>query len=191
MKIIGITGGTGAGKSSVCAELEKCGAEIIDCDKIAKQIVQNGQPALQEIAEAFGEEVLTDNGELDRKKMGGIVFSDAEKLRMLNEITHKHIFEEMKNRLESCNAEVAVLDVPLLFQCDFPFECDVTVAVVADEEERLRRIMKRDGIDMAAAKARMANQLSNEEYARLADVCFKNNGNAEQIRTFAEELYSK
>ncbi len=187
-KIIGITGGTGAGKSTVCHELKKLGAEIVDCDKIARCVVEKGQPALCEIVDSFGYEVLDGAGNLDRKKMGAIVFSDPEKLSVLNKITHRHIFEQMRKQMEESVSDVIVLDVPLLFQCDFPFECDVTVAVVADEEERIRRLAERDGIDRETAMARMTNQLTNEEYAKLADVCFENNGDIEKVRNFAEWL---
>ncbi len=188
MKIIGITGGTGAGKSSVCDELKRCGADIVDCDRIARQIVGKGQPALAEIAEEFGEEVLTKEGELDRKKMGDIVFSDSRKLELLNKITHKHIFAQMEEQMNTSTANVVVLDVPLLFQSDFPFDCDFTVAVVADREERIGRIMARDGIDRKAAEARMSNQMTDEEYASLADICFVNDGGMEKIRKFADML---
>lgn len=188
MKVIGITGGTGAGKSSLCEELKRCGAKIIDCDVIARRVVEKGEPALAEIKKAFGEEVLTDDGELDRKKMGAIVFSQPQKLECLNSITHKHIFAEMERQMSESTENIVVLDVPLLFQSDFPFNCDLTVAVVADREERISRIMSRDGIDRKTAEARMANQLTDEEYARLADVCFVNDGGAEKIKCFAREL---
>ena len=188
MKIIGITGGTGAGKSAVCDELKKCGAEIVDADKIARQIVQKGQPALVEITGAFGTEVLTTDGELNRKMLAGIVFSDCEKLKKLNEITHKYVYDEMKRQIESSMAEIVVLGVPLLFQCDFPIECDVTVAVIADQEERIMRVMQRDGIEREDALSRMSNQLTDKEYAEMADVCFENNGDKERIKEFAQEL---
>ena len=188
MKIIGITGGTGAGKSSVCAEIKKYGAEIIDCDVIARQVVEKGMPALAEIVEAFGEEVLLPDGSLNRRKVSGIVFSDKQKLEKLNEITHRHIFEEMRRRMSATSAQIVVLDVPLLFQCDFPFECDITVAVIADREVRIERIMKRDGIDRAMAEARIANQLSDKEYSERADVCFVNNGDGDSIKEFVKTL---
>lgn len=188
MKIIGITGGTGAGKSSVCDEFKKYGAQIVDADLIARQIVRFGQPALDEIVSFFGKEILTDDGELNRKKMGSIVFSDKNKLNILNNITHKYIFAEMKRQMDESNAEILVLDVPLLFQDDFPFECDMTVAVVADTEERIRRIMSRDGISKDAAEARVFNQLSDDEYRNLADVCFENNGDVEEIKEFVKKL---
>lgn len=190
MKIIGITGGTGAGKSSVCDELKKHGAEIVDCDKIARRVVEKGMPALTEIVEVFGPDVLTDDGNLDRRKMGKFVFSDAERLEELNRITHKHIFAEMERQIAGSRADVVVLDVPLLFQCDFPIKCDVTVAVTASREVRIKRIMERDGITEDEAIARMSNQLTEREYADLADICFENDGDRERICEFAARLCS-
>lgn len=188
MKIIGITGGTGAGKSSVCDELKKYGAHIIDADAIAHQIVQKGQPALEEIVSVFGDDIITIDGELNRKKLGGIVFSDSDKLSILNQITHRYIFAEMQRQMEESDAKVLVLDVPLLFQSDFPFECDLTVAVVADKDERIRRIIARDSISKAMAEERILSQMSDDEYRRLADICFENNGDMSKIKEFAQKL---
>lgn len=188
MKVIGITGGTGAGKSTVCAELKKRGAEIIDADAISRQVSQKGGIAFGEIVEAFGTEILDEMGEIDRKALGKIVFNDEEKLSLLNQITHKHIFDEMERRLKQCTAEFAVLDVPLLFEEDFPLHCDLTVAVVAEPEIRLKRIMARDNITHDAAAARMKNQISNEDYARLADICVENNGGADAAALLAEKI---
>lgn len=190
MKIIGITGGMGAGKSVVSAELEKLGAKVIDADRISRQVTAKDGLAFSEIIESFGNGILAGNGELDRKKLGEIVFSDTEKLALLEKITHKHIFDEMKRQLDSCIVEVAVLDVPLLFSSEFPFVCDVTVAVVADAEMRVSRIMKRDNITRDAALLRIKNQLTDDELIRLSDVCFENNGDLCEVKAFAEKLYS-
>lgn len=187
MKIIGITGGSGAGKSTVCAELKKRGALIIDADKISREVSARGGAAFDEIVGAFGEEILS-GGEIDRKRLGGIVFADREKLDTLNKITHKHIFAEMKRQLSGCRAAVAVLDVPLLFREDFPIKCDLTVAVTAPYNVRIDRIMKRDGIDRGAAEARLKNQLSDAQYASLADMCFENNGTEERLAELADRL---
>lgn len=188
MKIIGITGGIGAGKTTVCDEMKRCGAEIIDADKIARQIVQKDMPALKEIENEFGKDVLTPGGELNRKKLADIVFSDEEKLKVLNCITHKYILAEMKLRVKNSVSEVVVLDVPLLFQCDFPIKCDLTVAVVADKETRVQRIMKRDGVKRSEAESRMSKQLTDEEYSDFADICFENDGNIERVREFARKI---
>lgn len=187
MKIIGITGGSGAGKSTVCAELKKRGALIIDADKISREVSARGGAAFDEIVGAFGEEILS-GGEIDRKRLGGIVFADREKLDTLNKITHKHIFAEMKRQLSGCRAAVAVLDVPLLFQDDFPIKCDLTVAVTAPHDVRIERIMRRDGIDRGAAEARLKNQISDAQYAELADMCFENNGTEERLAELADRL---
>ena len=188
MKIIGITGGTGAGKSSVCDEFKKNGAQIIDADAIARQIVQKGQPAIDEIVAEFGDDVINENGELNRKKTAGIVFSDSKKLDLLNKITHKYIFAEMQKQIDECTAKILVLDVPLLFQSDFPFKCDLTVAVVADRDKRIGRIIARDGISRAMAEERVLNQMSDEEYRELADIYFENNGDICRIKEFVKSL---
>ena len=188
MKIIGITGGTGAGKSSLCEELKKCGATIIDCDRISRSVTKSDGAAFGEIVEAFGEGILATDGELDRKALAAIVFNDEQKLELLNKITHKHIFAEMQKQLDECKTPVAVMDVPLLFNADFPFKCDLTVAVLAAPEVRLERIMNRDGISKSETLERMKNQMTEDEYKTLADICFVNDGNPEKMREFAEEL---
>ena len=188
MKIIGVTGGTGAGKSSLCDELKKCGATVLDCDRISRNVPKNDGSAFDEIIEVFGEEMLAADGELNRKALAAVVFNDEQKLELLNKITHKHIFAEMQKQLDECKTHVAVMDVPLLFNADFPFKCDLTVAVLATPELRLERIMSRDGISETAALERMKNQMTDDEYKNLADVCFVNDGNPEKVREFAKEL---
>lgn len=188
MKIIGITGGSGAGKSTLCAELKKRGAKIIDADKIAREVSTRGGAAFDETVGYFGDGILGSDGEIDRKLLGKIVFSDREKLKKLNEITHKHIFAAMRREIENSEKNTVILDVPLLFSEDFPIKCDLTVAVTAPKELRTERIMKRDNIDRNAAAARLKNQMSDAEYARLADRCFENDGDMEKTAEFAEEL---
>ncbi len=188
MKIIGITGGSGAGKTTVCAELKKCGAVIVDADKISKEVTKKGSPALREIEKAFGKQYVLPSGELDRKSLGKLVFSDESKLEILNKITHKYIYLKMEEEIKNANGSVVLLDVPLLFGTDFPFQCDLTVAVVSDKEERIRRIVARDGITREMAEARIKNQMSDDEYRELADVCFENNGDIPKIKAFAKEI---
>lgn len=179
MKVIGITGATGAGKSSVCAELARMGAETADADKIAHEISARGGAAFDELIEEFGTEIIGADGEIDRRILGGIVFSDRRKLERLNEITHKYVYRELQRRIGECKAETIVLDVPLLFDKNSPIEYDLTVAVTADRRTRLKRIMARDGIDKQAAEARMRNQMTDSEYAALADICADNGENAD------------
>lgn len=188
MKIIGITGGSGAGKTTVCAELKKCGAVIVDADKISKEVTKKDSPALGEIEKTFGEQYILPSGELDRKSLGKMVFSDDSKLELLNKITHKYIYLKMEQEIKDARSNVVVLDVPLLFGTDFPFQCDLTVAVVADREERIRRIVARDGITRELAEARIKNQMSDDEYRELADICFENDGGIQKIMAFAKEI---
>lgn len=189
MKIIGVTGGTGSGKSTLCAILGELGATVVDADKLSKKVTQKGGAAYQEIVREFGIGILDDNGEIVRKALGDIVFNDSKKLELLEKITHKHIFREMEAAIGASTASVVVLDVPLLFQCDFPFECDLTVATVADEKTRINRIMMRDGLSEAQAKDRIRNQLSEDEFRRLADVVYENNGNRDEMMEFSKKIY--
>ncbi len=191
MKIIGITGGTGAGKSELSAKLGQLGATVVDSDLISHRISKKGGAAFDEIVTSFGTDILDKTGEIDRKRLGKIVFENPDKLELLEKITHKHIFERMQQEIEACDTDAVVLDVPLLFQGNFPIKCDLTVAVIADEETRIKRIMNRDGITKDAAVARIKNQLSNDEYKALADVCFENNGGPEEIEKFARRLLGK
>ncbi len=191
MKIIGITGGSGAGKSVLCAEMKKCGATIVDSDKIARDVTQKNGEAYAEIVEHFGREILDENLEINRKALGKIVFGNKEKLELLNDITHKHIFERMNEEIRGSEAEIVALDVPLLFQADFPIHCDLTVAVTAPEQLRIERIIQRDGIDIETAKMRISNQMSADEYNRLAHICFLNDGDNEKVKAFAHEICKK
>jgi len=189
MKIIGVTGGTGSGKSTLCALLGELGATVIDADKLSKKVSQKGGAAYEEIVREFGTGILDANGEIARKALGDIVFNDSEKLELLEKITHKHIFREMETAIKASTASVVVLDVPLLFQCNFPFNCDLTIATVADEKTRINRIMMRDGLSETQAKDRIRNQLSDAEYRKFADVVYENNGKQEDMMEFAKKIY--
>ncbi len=189
MKIIGVTGGTGSGKSTLCTCFRELGATVIDADKIAKAITLKGGAAYSEIVKEFGDGILDEKGEIVRKALGDIVFNDSKKLELLEEITHKYVFREMEIAINTCKSSVVVLDVPLLFQCDFPFKCDLTVAVIADEKVRIDRIMMRDSLNETQAKDRIRNQLSEAEYRQRADRVFENNGNRDDAMEFARKIY--
>ncbi len=188
-KIIGITGGIGAGKSVVSDLFAKLGATIVDADKIAREILEPMGRAFVDVVETFGTEIVKKDGTLDRKKLAGIVFGDSEKLQTLNRLTHPAVYEEMRKQIESAEAKVVCLDVPLLFTCDFPISCDVTLAVIASDEVRVNRVMKRDGCTKEEAEMRMKKQLSNEEFQKRADICLWNNGTIDDIKEKVLEIY--
>ena len=175
MKIIGVTGGIGSGKTTVCSMFASFGAEIVDADEIARAVTKSSGAAYSEIIDAFGEEILLPDGEINRKALGKIVFQDKKSLKLLNKITHKYVFEEIKRRIETSLAKVIVLDVPLLFSSDFPFECDLTVGVILDKEERIKRVEKRDGLAREEILKRIENQISDEDLRDRADVIIENN----------------
>ena len=191
VKIIGITGGTGAGKSVLSAEFKRLGAEVVDTDEISRRITKKDGLAFSEIVDTFGREILKKDGEIDRKALGKIVFRDKKSLALLEKITHKHIFSEMNDRIKCSKKKVVVLDVPLLFQCDFPIKCDLTISVIASDDLRIKRIMERDKISEDAALSRMKNQLKNDEYKALADIWFENDGDLNKVRDFANKLYNE
>lgn len=176
MKVIGLTGGTGSGKSVVSKSLAAAGAVVIDADKIAHEIILKGKPAYAEIVNFYGTEILDAEGNIIRKKLGEIVFHDAKKLAFLNQCTHKYICAEVDRQIAAAkqtNAKI-ILDAPLLLEAGLESRCDAVWVVYADPQVRARRIMERDGISDALAKARIANQKSWEEYRQAASVVIDN-----------------
>ena len=178
MKVIGLTGGTGSGKSVVSKSLAAAGAVIVDADKIAHEIILKGEPAYQEIIEYYGTGILDEEGNIIRKKLGEIVFNDKEKLAFLNQCTHKYITAEVKRQIaeakEEGTATAIIVDAPLLLEAKLETVCDVVWVVYADPEVRAQRVMARDGITYELAQARIANQKSWDEYKQAADAVIDN-----------------
>ena len=178
MKVIGLTGGTGSGKSVVSKSLAEAGAVIVDADKIAHEIILKGEPAYQEIIEYYGTGILDEEGNIIRKKLGEIVFNNKEKLAFLNQCTHKYITAEVKKQIaeakEEGTATAIIVDAPLLLEAKLETVCDLVWVVYAEPEVRAQRVMARDGITYELAKARIANQKSWEEYKAAADAVIDN-----------------
>jgi dephospho-CoA kinase len=175
MLSVGLTGGIGAGKSEVSRLLVECGAVLIDADRIAREVVAPGTPGLAAVVEAFGEEVLTADGALDRPKLGSIVFADPEKLAVLNSIVHPLVGARSRE-LESTAAVDAVVvhDVPLLAENGLAPLYDVVVVVDASPETQLDRLVRLRGMTEADARARMAAQATREQRLEIADVVIDN-----------------
>lgn len=184
MKIIGVTGGTGSGKSTVSKILAENGAVVLDADKISKELQRKGTTTFKKIVEAFGESVVADDGELDRKALSEMIFRDEEKRLLINSIVHKEVarvFRERLKVLEEVDTKIAVLDVPIPTEEGF-FELVNTVwAVVANDDLRIERIMERSGLTEAEAERRIASQFSNREYEELADVVIENERSYEEL----------
>lgn len=178
MKVIGLTGGTGSGKSVVSRSLAAAGAVIVDADRIAHDIILKDEPAYREIVSYYGTEILDTEGNIIRKKLGEIVFHDAEKLAFLNQCTHKYIVAEVKRQIsaakEAGTATAVIVDAPLLLEAKLETVCDLVWVVYAEPEVRARRVMERDGISYESAKARISNQKSWEEYRAAADAVIDN-----------------
>lgn len=184
MRILGVTGGIGSGKSLVCNILKQQGAEIIDADEITKELQKKGSVVYNEMVEFFGEDILKEDGELDRKKIADKVFNDRKALQKLNNIVHKHVAVEIKKRVAKLNEEgcsLVVLDVPIPVEDGFFDTAECIWTVVANVDLRVERIMKRMNISEEEALTRINAQLSNREYEEIANVVIVNEGSYEEL----------
>lgn len=181
MNVIGLTGGIGAGKSTVSDYLLDKGYIVIDADKIARSLTDKGSDTLQALTAAFGEEILFADGSLDRKKLAGIVFSDGEKRLILEELTTKEVVRIIEERLMQLQGEgykgPVFVDAPLLFESGADKLTGAVWLVDADMDVRVARVMARDGISAEDVKRRIANQMDSEEKkARSTDIIDNSKG---------------
>ncbi len=186
--IIGITGGSGTGKSTACRFFEEKGWLIIDADSVAREVCSRGTKCLGEIKSEFGDKILDENGNLKRKELGEIVFADKSRLERLNSITHKYIVKEIKNRAKN-NCRDIVIDAPLLLETGLESICDKTLCVLADEDIRIRRICKRDSISPQTAKNRIASQKEDSYYRDRCDFSVMNNLSEEELMRELTEIF--
>lgn len=175
--ILGLTGGIASGKSTVSAYLAQNGALIIDADLIARQVVAKKSSGLKQVVAKFGEEILTASGELDRKKLGKLVFSNKDLLKALTDITGPLIRAEILREIQAAKkaqVKLVVLDIPLLFETGYQTLCDKVMVVTIPSKLQLERVMKRDNLSAAEARKRIANQLPASKRNELADVLIDN-----------------
>lgn len=186
MLVIGLTGGIASGKSLAASVLSELGAEVIDADKVGHEIIAPGTEAHAELIGHFGERILREDGHIDRKKLGDIIFSDAEERMILNRITHPKILEHTAALLERIRTKkpqsVAVIEAALLIEMGLQRYVDEVWVVVTDEEEQIKRLRERNGLDYEEAVNRIRSQLSQEEKAAYADKIIYNTRDEEFLR---------
>lgn len=192
MLTVGLTGQSGAGKgefAKIFTEREK--VFCLDTDIVARRVVEKGSECLCELCSFFGEDILKNDGSLDRQRLASIAFTNPEKHKALNTITHKYIMCEIESWL-SCvrnsGAAVAVIDAPLLFESGADRLCDITVAVIAPYNTRLSRILIRDGIDEKAARTRLDARPDDRFFTSRCDYVIENNGDLESFREKATRV---
>lgn len=196
--ILGLSGGIGSGKSTVTQILDELGATTIDADAIVHEQQAPGQPLLRKIAEAFGEEILAEDGSLDREALGAIVFRDEKARARLGSITHPPVIAEMANRAKRAVAAgdpLVVLDIPLLFEgresgrgSGAIMDFDATVCVWVSRDVQIERTSKRDDCDAAEAERRVAAQMPIDKKREMADHVIDNSGSREETRTQVAQL---
>ena len=190
MLLVGLTGGIASGKSTVSALLAERGAEVIDADHIARQVVMPGTPAWCKIRDHFGPGVLHPDGQLDRQALADIVFADKSKLALLNEITHPAIFARIADRLEAHHGQdvVVVLDAALLVEAGLAGGVDVVVVVHSPREIQVERLAAK-GVGATDARNRIASQLEPEKRLASADIVIDNGGSLEDLGRQVDKLW--
>lgn len=189
--VFGITGATGAGKSTVSQLLRKKGVQIIDADLVAREITSSNKECIREIKENFGLSVFNDDNSLNRKALARIVFTNKDKLKLLNRITHKYIKDEIERQIDISACQYIGIDGAVIIGSPVHNLCKWIVAVIADNEIRLERIMSRDKISRQMAQNRINSQMSNKQYEEYADFIIKNNDDNVRLEECIEQLYNK
>lgn len=195
MKIIGLTGGIGSGKSTVSAYLKSKGCRIIDADALARQMTEKGSPVLETLRTAFGDKYFNEDGSLRRKELGAFVFAHPEQKKLLEGIVTRAVIDESIAILEEWKKEnydgIAVLDAPLLFECGMQKYMDETWLVKADCRTVIRRVMSRDGLSCDEIKGRIRAQMPLSEKEKLADRIIDNSGDLEYLYGQVDKLLFK
>ena len=191
MRVLGLTGGIGSGKSMVAQIFARLGAVVIDADQLAREVVEPGQPALQEIATAFGRDVLLSDGRLDRSKLAGIIFADPAARARLDAITHPRIRARMDEEIKARRSGpgVLIVDIPLLYENDRTHSVERVIVVWVDPQTQLRRIRRRDGLSAEAARQRISAQMPLDAKRARADHVIDNSGSRADTRSQVEAIY--
>ena len=187
--VIGITGGTGAGKTSLLRALERKGACVLDCDAVYHEMLKDDEPLLRALREAFGDVIFRQDGSVDVHAIGLIVFKDRKKLAEIDAIVHERIPRALAQKMAATNAEIIGLDAIKLIESGLGAICDATVAVTAPEEVRVKRIMARDSITEEYARSRIAAQKDTDYFRAQCDYEFVNDLPTAEKAEHAAEVY--
>lgn len=192
MEIIGLTGGIGTGKSTVSGFLKEQNFAIVDADLISREVVEPGKPLLKDLEEAFGSEIINEDGSLNRKGLAAIVFNDVEQRKLMDSIMHKEILAEMRRCMEKYQEQGThqgiIIDAPLLFEIGLEKWCDQVWLVTADMDIRIQRVCARDNAVPAEVEARIRNQMSDDEKRKLSDEILDNSGTLEHLHKQITDL---
>lgn len=191
--IIGLTGGIASGKSTASAYIEEKGYPVLDADKYARKATAKSGPSYKGIIQAFGEDVVSEDGEIDRSRLGAIIFKDPGQRKVLNKLVHpevRRMMNEDRDRLVQDNH--VFLDIPLLFENGLDDQCDITLTVYVDESIQKTRLMERNGLTEAEADSRISSQMPLAEKRDKSDFVLDNSGSRanlyEQIEQFLSEI---
>lgn len=188
-KIIGLTGQSGAGKTTVLRCWEQKGACVFDSDLAVRRVYESGSPCLKAVAAEFGADIIRPDGTLDRARLARRAFADAARTQALNELVHPFVTAALLKQIKAARPRLLVIDAPQLFESNLDALCDVIVAVTAKEALRLSRICRRDGVSEAQARLRMNAQHDESFFRENADYVLENNGDTEALLHQADRLF--
>ena len=194
MKVIGLTGGIGSGKSTVSRFLSELGAVVLDADKVGHEAYQPGTETWKEVVAAFGQDIIGADESIDRKKLGAIVFGDPAALERLNKIMHPRMYDLMAARIEEYRRQgvkVVVLEAAILLEAGWTPLVDEIWVTVASEPTVVRRVRERTDLPQEQIRSRIRSQLSNEERKKQASVVISNDGDLHELRAKVEELWER
>ena len=192
--VIGITGSSGSGKSTICKMLKKeYKVKIINADKVAKKLSRKGTNYIIDIIDKFGKDIVDEEGELRRKRLAEIIYTDPEKRKELNNCTFKYIRKEIEKQVikEESSDNTVIIDAPLLFECELDKLCNSVVGIISKREMQIERIVARDNVDYEIAEKRLNAQETNEFYIEKCDEIIENNNDIFAIEKSVEEIAEK
>jgi len=191
MSVYGLTGGIGAGKSTVANMFQESGIPVVLADDVGREVASKGSDGLAEIVRSFGPDVLDGNGELDRRKLGTLIFNDPDRRRELEAILHPRVRDqsrELFSQLEQAGNQIVVYESALLYETQRHTEMRGVILVTASEEQRIARVRSRDGSEEEAVRQRIKAQMDDEEKRGLADYIIENNGDLQVLRREVDSL---